>query len=196
MKYTNNYSQLTDSALQSMIISGDEKVAEYLICVKCISMIEYHVRTFFGKDYVEFELGDAISEVYLWLKENNWHRLAQYKGVNNASLQTFLSIIIRRYIFNKRKKINEKNQKHEELEELFVEEEEWLTETDESVRLKVKNTLERMPNKRYKDILEKKFFEEKEPEEIAKELGITIENYYNKLRLAKKQFAEYYKKIY
>ncbi|MDR1182916.1 MAG: sigma-70 family RNA polymerase sigma factor [Bacteroidales bacterium] len=192
MKFTNYYSQLTDSTLQHLIISGDEKVAEYLICEKCISMIEYHARKFFSED--QLELNEALSEVYLLLRENNWTRLYQYQGINNASLQTYLSIVVHRYFRNMRKKIDEEQQK---LHEWLVDEVKQLTGTDESVtRLKVRNTLERMSNQRYRIILKKVFFEEKKSKEIAEELGITIENYYNKLSLAKKQFAEYYNKSY
>jgi DNA-directed RNA polymerase specialized sigma24 family protein len=189
------YSKLTDSTLRRLVISGDEKVAEYLICEKCISTIEYHLRKFFDRD--RLELDEALSEVYILLKENNWNRLCQYQGINNASLKTYISIIVRHYFFHRRRKEDEEYRKYREWREnqgWTADEIRRLTATSESVTLKVRIALDRMPNQRYRVILKKVFFEDKHPGEISEELGITIENYYNKLSLAKKQFAEYYNK--
>lgn len=49
--------------------------------------------------------------------------------------------------------------------------------------------LAQMPNKRYSKLIRLRYLEQKSNEETAKELGMTMDNYYNKHKLAKAQFA-------
>ncbi|MBE6318680.1 MAG: sigma-70 family RNA polymerase sigma factor [Bacteroidales bacterium] len=51
-----------------------------------------------------------------------------------------------------------------------------------------------MPNKRYSSIIRFRYIEEKSSEETAEILGMTMENYYNKHRLAKVQLAKILRK--
>lgn len=48
--------------------------------------------------------------------------------------------------------------------------------------------LAQMPNKRYSKLMRLRYLEQKSNEETAKELGMTMDNYYNKHKLAKAQF--------
>lgn len=45
-----------------------------------------------------------------------------------------------------------------------------------------------MPNKRYRELIRLHYLEQKTNEETAEELGMSMENYYNKKRLAKAQY--------
>lgn len=51
-----------------------------------------------------------------------------------------------------------------------------------------------MPNKRYSALIRLRYLEQKTNEETAKELGMTMENYYNKHKLAKEQYERIFKK--
>lgn len=54
--------------------------------------------------------------------------------------------------------------------------------------------LEMMPNTRYRNLIEQRYIEEKTNEETAGILGMTMDNYYNKHKLAKAQFCNILRK--
>lgn len=58
----------------------------------------------------------------------------------------------------------------------------------------VKRVLEMMPNARYSRLIELRYVEEKTNEETAMALEMTMDNYYNKHKLAKAQFCNILKK--
>ena len=54
--------------------------------------------------------------------------------------------------------------------------------------------LKQMPNKRYSELIRLRHLEQKTNEETAEALGMTMKNYYNKHKLAKKQYLRIYNK--
>ena len=54
--------------------------------------------------------------------------------------------------------------------------------------------LKRMPNKRYREIIRLRYLELLTNEETANELGMTMDNYYNKHKLAKAQYIRIHRK--
>lgn len=54
--------------------------------------------------------------------------------------------------------------------------------------------LNQMPNKRYSELIRLRYLELKTNEETAKTLGMTMDNYYNKHKLAKEQYERIYRK--
>lgn len=54
--------------------------------------------------------------------------------------------------------------------------------------------LAQMPNKRYSELIRLRYLEQKTNEETANELGMTMDNYYNKHKLAKEQYERIFKK--
>lgn len=54
--------------------------------------------------------------------------------------------------------------------------------------------LNMMPNKRYRNIIIMRYLEQKSNEEIAEALGMSLDNYYNKHRLAKEQYKAVWRK--
>ena len=54
--------------------------------------------------------------------------------------------------------------------------------------------LKRMPNKRYREIIRLRYLELLTNEETANELGMTMDNYYNKHKLAKAQYVRIHRK--
>lgn len=54
--------------------------------------------------------------------------------------------------------------------------------------------LKQMPNKRYSEIIRLRHLELNTNEETAKALGMEMDNYYNKYRLAKKQYIQVFRK--
>ena len=54
--------------------------------------------------------------------------------------------------------------------------------------------IKQMPNKRYSELIRLRYLEQKSNEETAKELGMSMENYYNKHKLAKEQYERIFRK--
>lgn len=54
--------------------------------------------------------------------------------------------------------------------------------------------LKQMPNKRYSELIRLRYLELKTNEETAKALGMTMDNYYNKHKLAKEQYERIFRK--
>lgn len=54
--------------------------------------------------------------------------------------------------------------------------------------------LQQMPNKRYSNLIRLRYLEEKTNEETAEALGMTMDNYYNKHKLAKEQYVRVLRK--
>ena len=54
--------------------------------------------------------------------------------------------------------------------------------------------LAQMPNMRYRALIRYRYLEEKSNEETAQLLGMSMDNYYNKHKLAKEQFVTMLKK--
>lgn len=181
-----------------MIIAANIEAAEYLICIKCISTIEHYWRRLLLNFW---KLEEAINAVYLLLSENDYHRLRKYEGRNGATLETYISKIVCNYFLNEAKKEREwREGKYSDMDwdKIIREVQDDSIDEDEKTRKirAVEETLQRMPNERYKFILQKKIYENKEPEKIAKELGISTDVYYNKFLLAKKQFEQLYSQYY
>lgn len=61
-------------------------------------------------------------------------------------------------------------------------------------RCDVEVILNLMPNKRYSNLIRLRYVEEKNNEETAGILGMSMDNYYNKHKLAKEQFAKILRK--
>ena len=57
-------------------------------------------------------------------------------------------------------------------------------------RADVEALLAQMPNTRYRNLIRLRYLEQKTNEETAKELGMTMDNYYNKHKLAKEQYMK------
>ena len=54
--------------------------------------------------------------------------------------------------------------------------------------------LNQMPNKRYSELIRLRYLQMKTNEETAKALGMTMDNYYNKHKLAKEQYERIFRK--
>ena len=61
-------------------------------------------------------------------------------------------------------------------------------------RSDIETLLSMMPNVRYRNIIRLRYLEQKTHEETAEALGMTMDNYYNKHKLAKEQYLRIFRK--
>lgn len=81
-------------------IPPEEEFHRYFFAVKCAPLLRYIADSLFGITGIS----ELMGEFYELLSKDNWHMLRNFKGVNGASLNSYLSrCAVRHFIEQKRK---------------------------------------------------------------------------------------------
>jgi len=171
--------KFTDKEIIEGILIGNEKVINQFFYEECTPMFHYIIRKIF--DY-QAEKDELINELYIYLQADDWHKLRQFDY--RSKLTTWLSVVATRFFQKKRAALIE----NESSETLIVEKGESF-EQRVHTKLDVKTLLERLPNERYHFVIQKLILEDKEPQEVADEMEITVANLYNIKTRAIKELA-------
>lgn len=185
---------LTDEEVVSAILNRDAKITRLYFYEKCYPLF----KSCYDKYYTDCETCiEFINQIYLLV-------MTPRKSTGVSPLQTFgfrctltmwLKIIAENYckqLF--RIRVESSNSVEPTSDRL--------TKIDNSLEVDfnsiyasdVRKILDMMPNKRYSHLIELRYVEEKTNEEIAMVLGMTMDNYYNKHKLAKAQFCNILRK--
>ena len=185
---------LTDQEIVDAILRRDALITRLYLYEKCYPLF----KACYDKYYTDCETCvEFINQIYLLI-------MTPRKSTGVSPLQTFtfrctltmwLKIIGENYckqLF--RKKVD--------LSDGVSTESDRLNFQDESLELDfrsiyagdVKRILDMMPNLRYRKLIELRYLKEKTNEETADILGMTMDNYYNKHKLAKAQFCNLLRK--
>lgn len=185
---------LTDEEVVSAILNRDAKITRLYFYEKCYPLF----KSCYDKYYTDCETCiEFINQIYLLV-------MTPRKSTGVSPLQTFgfrctltmwLKIIAENYckqLF--RIRVESSNSVEPTSDRL--------TKIDNSLEVDfnsiyasdVRKILDMMPNKRYSHLIELRYVEEKTNEETAMVLGMTMDNYYNKHKLAKAQFCNILRK--
>lgn len=84
-----DYAQLADSEWVKILTSTpvDEVAHRYFFGTKCRPMLQYIANSLFENKETELLLG----EFYILLSQNNWYVIRQFKSLNGASLNSYLT---------------------------------------------------------------------------------------------------------
>lgn len=185
---------LTDEEVVSAILNRDAKITRLYFYEKCYPLF----KSCYDKYYTDCETCiEFINQIYLLV-------MTPRKSTGVSPLQTFgfrctltmwLKIIAENYckqLF--RIRVESSNSVEPTSDRL--------TKIDNSLEVDfnsiyasdVRKILDMMPNKRYRHLIELRYVEEKTHEETAMVLGMTMDNYYNKHKLAKAQFCNILRK--
>ena len=185
---------LTDEEVVSAILNRDVKITRLYFYEKCYPLF----KSCYDKYYTDCETCiEFINQIYLLV-------MTPRKSTGVSPLQTFgfrctltmwLKIIAENYckqLF--RIRVESSNSVEPTSDRL--------TKIDNSLEVDfnsiyasdVRKILDMMPNKRYSHLIELRYVEEKTNEETAMVLGMTMDNYYNKHKLAKAQFCNILRK--
>ena len=188
-------SQLSDKEIVDAIISRDAEVTKLYLYEKCYPLF----KSVFDKyetdctDCIEF-----INEIYVHIMmKSRRSGLSKLEGFGfNCKLTNWLKIVIENYchqIFKKKKRmpIYEKTDGSDSLSELSDSIGIDLSSLDIGDLNKL---LGMMTNERYRQLIIYRYVEGRTNEETAGLLSMNMNNYYNKHRLAKRQFREVLKK--
>jgi DNA-directed RNA polymerase specialized sigma24 family protein len=117
---------------------------------------------------------ELVSELYLFMANNDWavFRKFQYR----SSLMTYVSVVAVRFFQKKRLALTD-SMPFEELNEKLKHE--YNTGFTIEQRMDIRAALQKMPNTRYRQIIEVLDLQDLQPEIVAKEMNVTVDNLYN-----------------
>ena len=122
-------------------------------------------------DYDEF-----VNEFYLYLMENDAYRLRQFEG--RSSIYQWMKVIAIRYFIAKRDRMIDM-QSEEPLLESVKQKETVDTVTSTQAKIDIERLLSIMPNRRYVYVIRRLVLHDADPNVVAKELMVNVDNLYN-----------------
>lgn len=184
-KYINS---LSDQEIVQAILNKDARITRLYLYEKCYPLF----KSCFEKFYTDCDnIIELVNETYLYImmpsEETGKIPLANFGF--RCSLAMWLKIIVvnRCTQLYKRKIDIVEMEKLPDGDRINVETLS-LTSRELSCRADVNTLLKLMPNQRYRELIRYRYVDGRSNEETAELLGMTMDNYYNKHRLAKLQW--------
>lgn len=188
-----------DLLIARELINHNEKVTREFFYRQCYPLF----KSIYDNYYTDCTCcKEFIDEIYLLVLAPSRYtgkcRLQDYKG--ESTLATWLKTVCVRYCYGKferKKRVQmELPQSDEEVhkhsgDDISVSIELDFTNINKSDVMVVLNM---MPNKRYSTLLRLRYLEELSNEETAELMGMSLDNYYNKHKLAKAQYEQVLRK--
>lgn len=180
---------MTDLEIIEALIRRDNQVTQDFLFKQCRPLLNSIIRRVF--DY-EVDYDECVNELYLYLMANDGEKLRQFEG--RSSLYTWLKVTTTRFLIKKRHLMID-NASHEPLYQQ-IDDDESETPTYEAsasmsmAKMDVERLLASMPNQRYAGVIRQLVLEEREPEQVAMEMKITVDNLYNIKRRAILQLTQ------
>jgi RNA polymerase sigma factor (sigma-70 family) len=171
--------KFSDSEIVNGMLSSDPEIIQHFWFEQCTPMFHHIIYKVFAR---QAEKNELINELYLHLQANDWQKLRQFDY--RSRLATWMSIVAIRFFQKKRNKLIE----NKSSEPLIIERAE---SNEEQIhhRLDVESLINRLPNERSRFVIRKLILEDKEPQDVANEMEITVDNLYNIKRRALLQLA-------
>lgn len=178
----------TDLEIVQAILDRDTFVTKEYLYKKCYPMF----KAIHSRYYTDCETTiDFISEIYVYIlsvqPQTGTCKLAGFRFM--SSLYSWLKVVSLNYchcLYAKRMDVNNNHNiddDRELIEDLSVD-----LDVSRLDKRDVQALLMQMPNIRYRRLIELRYVQEKTNEETATALDMTMQNYYNKHKLAKAQF--------
>lgn len=178
----------TDQEIVQAILDRDTFVTKEYLYKKCYPMF----KAIHSRYYTDCETTvDFISEIYVYIlsvqPQTGICKLAGFKFM--SSLYSWLKVVSLNYchcLYARRMDVNNNHNiddDRELIEDLSVD-----LDVSRLDKRDVQALLMQMPNIRYRKLIELRYVQEKTNEETATALDMTMQNYYNKHKLAKDRF--------
>lgn len=182
----------TDQEIAKAILRRNTYITKEYLYKKCYPLF----KALYNKYETDsLEVKEFIHEIYVFLltpsKTSKICPLQTYRA--EGSLFTWLKLVGRTYCHTQFRKKSSIRIEQIDISDIF---DSATPSVDIDMsrinRMDVERILELMPNKRYSKLIRLRYLEQKTNEETAAELGMTMDNYYNKHKLAKAQFMKIY----
>ena len=189
-----NINSMTDREIVAALLARDRGLTEAFFYRKCYPLF----KACFDKYYTDCEnCIEFINEIYLYLMLPNpaTQRSYMQNFSFRCSLTSWLKIVAETYCHQLFKKKGEIIQDSLDDSDRFDEVPYSLPTQDINfAREDLQYVLAMMPNARYRELIKLRYVDNYSNEETAAKLGMSMDNYYNKHLLAKKQFVTALKK--
>ena len=169
---------MIDQEIISSLIARDPKVTSQFFFKDCRPLFLSVIRRVFGTQIVDYD--EIISELYILLMENDAKKLRSFK-FESTLYQWLKTIAIRHCLLlkSKVKVIDDKSQ-----EPLNNSQRELSLAESSQARMDMETLLRQMKNQRYALVIRLLMIEDKTPEDVARQLCVTVDNLYNIKRRA------------
>ena len=171
---------MTDREIVSFLIAREPKVTAQFFFKDCRPLLLSVIRRVFGTQIVDYEV---ISEIYILLMENDAKKLRSFK-FESTLYQWLKTIAIRHCLLLKNKATVIDN---ESQEPLINSGREFSSTESSQARIDMETLLRQMKNQRYALVIRLLMIDDRTPEEVARQLCVTV---YNIKRRAIQALAE------
>mgnify|MGYP002623881346 CR=1 FL=1 len=175
---------MTDQEIIQGLIARDNRVTEDFFFVRCRPLFLSIIRKVY--DYEE-EYNECVNELYLYLMTDNARKLRNFEY--RSTLYQWLKVVAIRFFLERRKKMIETASREPLYEEQTLHEADESTPPKNADRQDLDRLFSLMSNKRYVFVIQRLIIEDAEPEKMAAEMGITVDNLYNIKRRAMAQLT-------
>lgn len=164
---------MTDQEIIQGLIARDNHVTEQFFYVKCRPLLTAIMRLVFSYP-VEYD--EMVSELYDYLMADDCIKLRQFQY--RSSVYLWMKVVATRFFIRHRNTMIENASK----------EPPYGSETDDEVidtvnivsdKMDVAKLLQLMENQRYAEVIRNLVINDREPEQYALEIGVTVDNLYN-----------------
>lgn len=188
MESARNLKQLneTDAIFIEALRNGNSEMCRQFFYIE-IAGILHKIRLEVFRGNVDFD--EMVSELYLYLSQDNWAKLAGFDGKNGCRLRTWMIPVAWRYFMSIRERLLNTENTDEYLCAVG-------DPTNDDLRIQIaidiNAVLSRMPNQRYAEIIRLLLIEGYAAQDVADMLDMKVENVYNLKHRAIAQFLELY----
>ena len=175
---------MTDQEIVKGLIWRDSRVTAQFFFKDCRPLMLSVIHMVFDKQKVDYD--EVISELYIYLMANDAHRLRQFK-FESALYQWLKTTTIRFCLKLKTDGMVIDDESQDPLDNRNRH-----TGSTESSQAKMdaRNLLRQMRNQRYVKVIRMLMIDDMPPDEVAKELSVTVDNLYNIKRRAMAALAD------
>lgn len=162
---------MTDREIIQGLIERDNKVTKEFFFEKCYPLFCSIISFVF--DY-EVDYDEFVNELYVYLMENDAQKLRNFEY--RSSVYMWMKILATRFFIKKRVLMIDDSTR----ETLYDgREQKAAPESDMSAVGDLERLFKAMPTQRYVYVIRRLVLDDLEPEQLAKEMGITTANLYN-----------------
>ena len=175
----NQSSKYSDKEIVEGILAGNHQITSFFFCNECKGLFYYIYSQITNYRY---EPNEIANDVLLYLSEKDWYKLRMFDF--RSKLVTWLSVVAIRYYRKKMAGVIDM----QSIETLIRQTDHCDVPMDSlESHMDIHNGLLKMPNSRYRMVIQQLDLYEVKPEKLAKEMNITTANLYNIHRRALQQ---------
>ena len=178
---------LSDAEYIQGLKANDEEIVHNFFYEFCNYIIN-DIRVSVMQGILEYD--ELVSELYIYLSKDGWHKLDTFQGINGCHLRSWLARLCWRFFLQRREILL--GQPSDENVDVAIVKDAEADSFDIEVWMDVESTFSAMSNTKYVMVLRMLLREGYSPEEVARALGTTVSNIYNIKHRAILQFVQTY----